>query len=712
MTDQTTTGEQNAAPSDGPDWLGMAAAAFEGSTDWLDSNMRKQWERNLSSFQSRHAPGSKYQADAYKGRSRLFMPKTRSAMLSSEAAVASAYFSTGDVVNVEAQNSNDPVQVMAAKVMSELLNYRLTKTIPWFLTLVGAFQDASVSSVCISKQWWEVETKPLDVPLLGPTGEPVLDLETGEPIIETQQQIVKDQPRIDLIPAENFRVDAAADWLDPVGSSPYIIYCIPMPVTKVRAKMESGEWIDLPVSEILTAMEPHEDSTRQARDAQRVGTYDSRTVDEYSTVWVHENILSHEGQDWVYWTLGTSRMLTEPVPIEEVYLHGKRPFVVGITNLEAHRVYPSARVELGQDVQVAINDIVNQRIDNVQLVLNKRYRVQRGKNVDLRSLQRSVPGGIVLMDDLNSVATDPTTDVTSSAYAEQDRMQMAFDEVMGSFSNATVQANRAMNETATGMELMSDGANAIREYTLRIFNETWVEPVLRQVMALEREYETDQAVLMIAAERAEMFERWRNAEVLDHLIHQSMNLSVNVGMGATNPKQRIDKFLFGMNAVAPFMGPKVKVEEVIAEVFGALGYKDGRRFYDPNKEIPQPQDPRAAEVQAKMQLEQQRMQMQAQNDQQRLQFEMQRFQAEMQHKQAEIMMRRDIEIAKAATQERMTVAELEQRMGLSASQDQMKQAELALKNLDIQTKRQIAALNAQQQQNELAFKARTGRDGI
>lgn len=712
MTEQNSVIAIDYAQDTSPDWLGMATAAYESSTDWLDSNMRKQWERNLSNFQGRHAPGSKYSADAYKGRSRLFMPKTRASMLAMESAVAAAYFSTGDVVNIEARNSSDPVQAMAAKVMTELMNYRLQKTIPWFMTLIGAFQDASVSSICISKQWWEVETKPIEIPMVGPTGEPVLDVETGEQIIQEQRQVVKDQPRIDLIPAENFRIDPAADWLDPVNSSPYNIYRIPMPITKVREKMAAGEWNEMEVSEILTGLETQEDTTRLTRDSNRTGTFDEREIAEYSTVWVHENILRHDGQDWVFWTLDTHKMLTDPVPIDEVYLHGKRPFVVGVTNLEAHRAYPAARVELGQDVQSALNDIVNQRIDNVQLVLNKRYRVQRGKNVDMHALQRSAPGGIVMMDDLNAVVTDPMQDVTGTAYAEQDRMQMAFDEISGTFSNATVQANRSMNETATGMELMSDGSNAIREYTIRIFNETWVEPVLRQLLALEREYETDHAVLMIAAERAEMFEQWRTAEVMDYLIHQDVDLIVNVGMGATNPRQRVEKFLFGLNALGPFIGPKIKEEEVITEVFGNLGYKDGRRFYDPNKQVQPQQDPRAGEAQAEMQIKQQQMQMQMQIEQQKLQFEMQRFQAEMQQKQAEMMMRRDVEIAKAATQERLTVTELEQRMGMTASQEQLKQAEIALKNLDIQTKRQIAALNAQQAQNELAFKARTGRDGI
>jgi hypothetical protein len=60
-----------------------------------------------------------------------------------EAAIAAAaFFSNVDVVNVSASNEKNPMQVAGASLYKELLQHRLTKTIPWFLTLIGAAQDA------------------------------------------------------------------------------------------------------------------------------------------------------------------------------------------------------------------------------------------------------------------------------------------------------------------------------------------------------------------------------------------------------------------------------------------------------------------------------------------------------------------------------------------------------------------------------------------
>lgn len=677
------------------DWLGKARKNYQDSTDWLDKNLRRQLERNLANFRGRHPKGSKYYSDAYKGRSRLFIPKTRSASTALEAAVAGAYFSTADVVDVSARDPNDPAQLFAADLYGELLNYRLQKSIPWFMVLVGAAQDAWNAMVCSAYIHWVYEE-------------------------DRNGQVIKDQPAIDLIPIENLRVDPAANWLDPVHSSPYVVYLIPMTVEQVLERMErdanprtgAPAWKSLDETAIRSAgkAEQENDSTRMEREGNRTGTYETRSETTNSTVWVHMNIIRHQGEDVVFWTLGTTHQLTDPVPLREVFHTGRRPFEVGVINLEAHMPYPAAPAELVQDMQTAINDITNQRFDNVQLVLNRRFKVRRGAEVDMRALQRSTPGGVVLTSDLNAVQELNTPDVTQSSYAEQDRMQLAFDEISGVFSNASVASNRQLNETVGGMEMLTNGANAIQEYRIRVFNETFVEPVLRQLMALEQEYETDVTVLRLAADKAELLDQWKSMQGIDLLLRQELDLTVNVGLGAVNPRQRVEKFMFGLNAVAPIAGPRVNADEVIKEVFGALGYKDGKRFFKAEEEMPPPQLP--PELAEKIKLDSARLQQDGQIAIGRLQLDYQRFSFDAQTRIAELQGKREIEMAKAAAQENIALQDLQSRLGSDQWSREIKQLELALRDKEIDTKRQIAAIQARMATNELAFKARTGLPGI
>ena len=578
------------------DALRIASDAYEGSTSFVDTNYRKQWEEGLRLFQGRHPADSKYNSDKYKHRSRLFRPKTRSGIRKLEAMAAMSFFSNIDVVSADAMNPADEMQEASASIVKELLNYRLQKSIPWFLTLIGALQDAATVGVCCSYQSWKhrrEETPGEMAPMLDETGQMMTDPETGAPMIAQtiNVSVLEDKPCVDLIPVENIRFDPAADWRNPVQSSPYVIRMCPMYVADVRDLMEQGKWTKYGDGEIGAAK--HEvDTTRQTREGKREDSKDAATdLKEFDTVWCHENFVRWQGKEWVYWTLGTKQLLTDPVPLEQEYFHGERPLVIGMCVIETHKVMPPGLSNLGAPLQAEANEIVNQRLDNVKLVLNKRWLVKRGQNVDTESLIRNVPGGVTLTNDpAGDVQEVNWPDVTASAFQEQDRVNVDYDELIGNFSQSSVMTNRKMGETVGGMNMISQSSNIMTEYTIRTFTETWVEPVLRQLAKLEQHYESDEVVLTLAGERAQLFERFGMDAVTDELLLQDLTLTVNVGMGATDPNQKLGRFMGALNgygSIAALQRPEIDLTEVGKEIFGLAGYKDGRRFL--NTEI----DPRA-----------------------------------------------------------------------------------------------------------------------
>ena len=110
--------------------LQLAHDAYSGSTSYFDTNVRPELEQDLRQFQSLHGNRSKYMSDSYRGRAKFYRPKTRSMVRSAEANVAEAFFSTMDVVSIGPQDEKDPYQQASAEVMQQLLQYRLTKSIP------------------------------------------------------------------------------------------------------------------------------------------------------------------------------------------------------------------------------------------------------------------------------------------------------------------------------------------------------------------------------------------------------------------------------------------------------------------------------------------------------------------------------------------------------------------------------------------------------
>lgn len=630
-------------------WLQRASQLFRDSTDYYESSLFDNWRANIAHFRSEHAPGSKYTKDAYRNRAHAFRPKPRAAVRTLEATAAAALFTNSDLISVKGVNENDPAQAEAARLHQAILQHRLEVSIPWFLTAIGAYQDTHIYGVCISRQHWIHDVvRTVDyIPALDESGNPVLDddgMMLGEEIVN--EEIIADKPAIDLIAPENFRFDPAADWRDPVNTSPYLIEIIPMYAGDVLAMATKGEWREYTLGQIVAHGQGTQDAGETVRDAREGrGREDSTEVasaNEYSVVWVHFNIIRDtDGRDHAFYTVGTGLLLTDPAPLKEVDPIGRSRYAVGFSSIEAHRSHPSGTVELNRPLTNLLNDIVNQRLDNVQLVLNKRYAIRRGANIDLGALMRNVPGGGVMMDDVEKdLKIMDTPEVTQSSYAEQDRLAVESDELLGTFSQASVQSNRALNETVGGMSLMANGANQVQELGLRTFIETWVEPVLRTLVKLEGLYETDETVLALAAGKAEIFHA-----IDDDLLMQDLVVRVNVGMGNTDPQQKLRRFLEPLNVAAQFPEfiEEIDFIEVGKEVFSLAGMGDGSRFMlsDEKKKAraeamqgQEQQDPRIVVEEMRLQMAQMREEMATQREQMKLESKERQVAAQVESDQA------------------------------------------------------------------------------
>jgi len=625
-------------------WLTKAKQAYDQSTTFVDNNYRRQWENNIRHFQSKHHTGSKYQKASYKYRSKIFRPKTRAAVRSNEAAASVAFFANQDIVNIEPQDPNNEYQQASADVLQEVVSYRLKKTIPWFQICLGGFQDAEVTGVVTSYQAWEYEE-------------------------DQDGKVIRDEPVIELLPVENIRISPSAKWTDPVNSSPYLIRMIPMYILDIKAKMrqkdpKTGEpkWKKLDDGELKSASPVRFDSTQMTREGNREDKYTQESpesLSDYDIAWVHQNFMRiNSVQDVVFYTLGTKFLLTDPVPIKQMYLTGERPFVIGCAVLETHKIYPAGVTQLGENIQKEINEVANQRLDNIKLVLNKRYFARRGSQVDLRSLVRNVAGSVTLMSDVNAdVKTVDFQDVTGSSYNEQDRLNVDYDDVVGTFSASTVQSNRKLNETVGGMSMLQGASNSLVEYIIKTFSETWVEPVMRQLMKLEQKYESDMVVLSLAAGKAQLFQRYGINEVTDELLTQELTTTVNVGMSATDPMLKITNFMLGVRTISEVLQNSppglFNIKEIAKEIFGRIGYKDGQRFFLQQQEG-QEQDTE------KMQMAEMIQQMQ---------LAIEELQNQLQEKQSEQQLKADVEQMKEEGQDRRMNAKLE--------------TDLAMKQLDL-----------------------------
>ena len=700
VVDTTETRQSDSASMDETkkdvNHLQLSRDAYNNSTNYYNANLRRQWERNIANFMSRHPGGSKYRSPAYLSRSKIFRPKTRSAIRQNEAAAVAAFFSTQDVVSITAEDYNNEEATMSANLLMELVNYRLTgSSIPWFKIVIGSFQDAMVSGDCIARIEWAFEERE--------TGQRELkgSNDAGELVYEPEMEIVKDKPEITLIPVENFRLDPAASWLDPVNTSPYTIELMPMHINKVREMMDKGDpktgapkWKRMSDSQLQSAVsENTHDSTRQQReDGRQDRTDNSPSITGHTIVWIRRIIMEIDGVDMQWYTLGDQGLLTDPIPLREVILHGNRPYVMGSSVIEAHRPNPSALTELGQELQAATNENFNQRFDNIKLGLNSRSFVRRAASVDLRALKRSVPGGLVMVSNIDKdVKPIEVKDVTRSSYEDQDRINTDFDEVMGSFSQSSVNSNRKIGETVGGMGMVKDNANVMTEYVIRTYAETFVEGVIRLLIACIKAYENDPKVLRLAADRAKIP---TDTPITNKMLNYAVDVTVDVGYGATDPVRKIQKLDMALQAVSivPGLMGRLKEEELVAEMFGNAGFKNGKKFFNGLGEEQQPMGPTFEQEIAQQQLgvDTFTAQMKAQNDENKL------------------IIMRELGLAKLALEREVKLSTVYESLGI-------KQGEMALKHksFDLEVMKEIGRREDNEiDRRELRLKETTDKQGI
>ena len=577
----------------------LSTDAFETSTTYLESSMMAHWEANERQFQSRHPVGSKYESADYKHRSKIFRPKTRSTIQSNEADCAFAFFSTANRAVIQAEDDNNQEQLASGRVHQELLNWRLRSTVPWFRIVQGAYQDCLRYDFVVAHVYWKYMQR---------TKRSMVEID-GFRYPQESVEVLKDTPCVELIPPENIRIDPASDWTMPIHESPYLIHVCPIPAYEAQRRMntqdtKTGEpkWKKHKLDDLMAAgRELYDtDGLRYEREFDREDPHETkRNVKHYDLLYIHRNFIrDEEGQDWLFYTAGTSLLLTTPVKAEEAYWHlrpGERPYVMGTTAVEAHKTLPeSGVVSLTKDLQREINDFTNLRLDNVKQAVLGIYGVRRTANVDYEALRLGIPGSGVLMDDpARDVLPLPKADVTTNSYQEQNRMDTDFGDISGAFAPSNVMTNRALGETVGGMEMVSAAATKVGDYRIMTFAETFMEPALDQIVRLEAAYESDLAVLSLAGQRAQL-QRYGVNQITDELLRQNLTVRVDVGISSSDPTRKVQRLFTAISALGQVIGPEMlsqllDLNQLIPEVFGAIGYTDGSRFF---RNIGGEEDPR------------------------------------------------------------------------------------------------------------------------
>lgn len=584
-------------PDDIP-FLRLVREAEDQALLYVAQVNRRAWTQAYRAAHNEHFTGSKYLRAEYRNRTKLFRPKTRSAMRKDMAAVAASMFGSVNPIDCSPGDDGDPQQRAAAAVMKELINYRTKGTsgkasIPWMQVALGARNDALLTGICLTKQSWKLDLRRQPKP-----EQVTIQDEQGNDVQAERDVYVPyvDRPDCQLIPPENFVISPAADWTDPIQTAQYVILKWPMTIDEVKEKQQSprNPWNDVEDSTLRAAGTESSVDMSSLRRAREMGLdrYDeTQTGTKFQVIWVYEVFMKVGDTDWTFFSVSDRAFLTDPKPVTEVYPEqaGSRPLAMGYGALESHRIFPMSPVESWQPLQLEINDLANLTLDAIKQNVMPVTKIVRGRQIDIDQVRRRSSGSSIIVTNKDDVTWERPPDIPQSVPMMNRELEVEFDDLAGQFNGGTTENNNSLSRTLGGLKLVAGSANAVQEYDIRIWITTWAEPALAQIVRLEQYYESDPIVLGLCGQRAQLFQKHGVDKITDDLLDQEVTITVSVGLGAGDPQQRLQKFSTATQIVAPLLAQTeefksgqvtINWEEVVAEVYGAAGFGDaGKRFF-------------------------------------------------------------------------------------------------------------------------------------
>jgi hypothetical protein len=349
-------------------------------------------------------------------------------------------------------------------------------------------------------------------------------------------------------------IDLFQVYVDPMATSfedaEYVIHRMFKPKSWVQERfdngffrkpdfMEDGDWKKL-------GFIPEDDPAQQRMSS----------IDEGGTITEDDRV-----EVWEAWYRDGSVLYTLDRRIvvrvvETPYDHGEFPFIRIVDHLNPHEFYGTGEIQHLEGPQDLINALTNQRVDNVRLKLETVFYGDARAIDDRKDLQ-VYPGAYIPVNNPNDQPLDQVFrqldmgDVTSSSYNEVDFWKGVVQEVSAVTPYQTGSGDdENMNDTATGVALISEQGNQRFSMKLKMAELTGVEALYRQFGALIQQFTPEDQIMRIMGPEGPSFKQVEPAA-----LYGAFDFSVEPMSSAQTDmirqQQAMDLFNTALNAQVP-----------------------------------------------------------------------------------------------------------------------------------------------------------------
>ena len=253
-----------------------------------------------------------------------------------------------------------------------------------------------------------------------------------------------------------------------------------------------------------------------------------------------KDTVAKKGKIWEFWgeVDGEARLI---VILNEKYIirndknpydHDCPPFIAIVDVEDPHEPLGIGEIEPIESLQYELNDVRNQRMDNVTMILHRMWEVLKGADIDESELVWR-PNGIVHTDIQGAVKPIEVPDVTRSSYNEETLIKQDIATASGVTDYARGLGNQGStqaNETARGISMMQEVANA--RFQLKLDNiEDGIILFGERLIALIQQFLPEDMVIRITDDRSTKWQKFTKKDIQGQY-------DAAVEMGATQPMNR------------------------------------------------------------------------------------------------------------------------------------------------------------------------------
>ena len=358
-----------------------------------------------------------------------------------------------------------------------------------------------------------------------------------------------------------------------------------------------------------------------------------------------------------------------------------------------HKFFGQSLADRTMDIQLQKSTITRQSLDNLYLTNNSRVGAVDGQ-VNMDDLLNATAGGVIRIKNPNALV--PLT--VQSTFSQAMPMLEYLDQVQAkrtgvSDAQAGLDPDVLNNVTATAVAAMMKSNSGKLELIARIFAETGVKSLFKGILHLMGKYQDKPRIVRMRGKYVTFDPRtWAN----------EYDISVNVGLGSGDRDQKLamlQMVLAKQEQIIQQYGPSNPLVSIgqyrntLAKFIESAGFKDANEFMneitpEQNAALSQPQPPtpdaQAQVAQMLAQVEREKTQAKAQIDAAKLDLEKQTLEAEYTRKGIEMQMKNQKDTAELRIKEaELAVKQLQAvlAMDLADEATKNKQTELTLKAL-------------------------------